>query len=334
MYIWTRFFIITLLGLLASAVALRADTVTLKNGDTLTGTVVSANEKNVTLNHPVLGKIQIAAANVKSIHITHKTPQTKPAARSVSQESTPAVSVSEQAAAAKTPKLNQSHSFFDRPFFQGWDSEFALGLAGSSGNTKTQSFNAEFKTKKETTKVRWLFDSKYFYNSDHSQTTENQFSAQLTHDWLLPNSPWFYFARGRYEYDQFQAWKSRISAYGGGGYTFIDKPDLQVLSRLGFGATKDLGGDHSLTPEALVGGSVIKWKITKNQTINLSETFYPALDNLGQFRNIFDADWKIKIDQADGLSVKLGIEDQYNSHVTGGDKRNDFKYYGAVVFDF
>src|SRR5699024_718144 len=130
---------------------------------------------------------------------------------------------------------------------------------------------------------------KYFFNSSDGETTQNQFSAELEHDWLNPDSPWFYFASGRYEYDEFQNWKSRISAYGGVGYTFIKTKELEVLGRAGFGATKNLGGNHDLIPEAMLGASVVKWHITPNQTLALSNTIYPALSHLGRFRDLFDA---------------------------------------------
>lgn len=333
--------LVILLLLATGPAAAKADTVTLKNGDTLTGQVVLRNAKTLVFKHPVLGTLHLAIAQIKAVHIELKKPAQKarphrPASKPTSQPkpSSAATAIS-HAAAANAPKLPSSEGgFFDKPFFKGWDNEFSLGLAGSQSNTKTRSFNAEFKTKKQTTKVRWLFDSKYFYSSDHSQTTENQFDAQLTHDWLLPKSPWFYFARGRYDYDQFQDWKARVSAYAGGGYTFVDNPDLQVLGRLGGGATKNLGGDYSLTPEALIGASVIKWKLTKKQTLSLSETLYPAMNNLGRFRNLLNASWTVKIDEAKGLSLKLGLQDQYDSHVIGYDKRNNLKYYGAIVLDF
>ena len=46
------------------------------------------------------------------------------------------------------------------------------------------------------------------------------------------------------------------------------------------------------------------------------------------------ADWKIRLDDAEGLSFKLGLEHEYETDVEDGDERNDLYYYGAVVLDF
>jgi hypothetical protein len=67
-------------------------------------------------------------------------------------------------------------------------------------------------------------------------TTEKRFTAELFKDWLLPGEDYFYFANGRYDWDDFQDWDSRWSGFGGIGYQFLriadpdDTPSILALS--------------------------------------------------------------------------------------------------------
>lgn len=304
-----------------------ADSVTLTSGDTLVGQVVEQTEAHVIIDHPVLGKLTIAADNVQSVAITPPVSEQAPA-------EAPEV-VAAPAEPAPAPAEAPKELIEAEPsFFEGWDASLALGFSGTDGNSETSSLNAEFKAQREDEEDRWIFRSAYFTGSSDGETNKNEFLTELTKDWLLPDSPWLYFVQGKYQYDQFEAWKHRASGFAGIGYEFVKSDDLEIIGRLGAGLTKEFDGERNLTPEALVGASLVKWKLTDNQTVSAGATIYPAMDELGEYRAIGTLEWKIKIDEADGLSLKFGLENEYESDVEPGTKHNDLKYYGALVFDF
>jgi hypothetical protein len=58
------------------------------------------------------------------------------------------------------------------------------------------------------------------------------------------------------------------------------------------------------------------------------------LDEPGEFRSVSTAEWVIALGKADGLSFKLGLENEYESDVGRDTESNDLSYYGALVFDF
>ena len=76
------------------------------------------------------------------------------------------------------------------------------------------------------------------------------------------------------------------------------------------------------------------YKITKNQTLTGYTHFYPDLGDGGTFRNESAVHWKMTLDPTKGMSLKLGLENEYESQVGPGTKHNDIKYYGALVHDF
>jgi len=307
----------------------QAATITLDNGDTLTGKVLSQNEEQLVLQHKVLGEITFQLSNVANIKMG---PGEK-------QQSTDGEQAQKQAEQTdddqeQTPEADTDSAPWESSFLPEWDKSLAAGISGSEGNSQTQSFNAQFQIKRSTEQVRTNFNNKYFYASSESETTQNEFSSILTQDWLKPGSPWFVFGQLGYEFDQFEAWRHRLTAYSGPGYTFIKEEDFEVAGRVGVGANYEFGNVNELTPEALLGGELVRWNITDRQTLTGQVTVFPSLEEFGEYRAVATAEWTVKIERAEGLSLKLGIEDEYESATMGDSKHNDFKYYGSLNYAF
>ena len=94
------------------------------------------------------------------------------------------------------------------------------------------------------------------------------------------------------------------------------------------------GADDVLRPEGLISAIVGRYKLTDNQTLSSSITLYPDLIDSERHRLISKLEWLIKINHADGVNLKLGLEDEYESQTEGGTQHNDLKYYGNIVIDF
>lgn len=313
--------------------AVVADTVKLTNGDTLTGAVTEAEDGTLTLDHPLLGPVRLEKAQVASWDKGAVVPDAEPAPAGPSTPVTPGPAGA-PAPPTTPPPPPPPDGFLGTSFLAGWKTQIAVGFTGTSGNSRSQAVNASFKTTREDAEDRWLIEASYYLNHDGGARSENEFKSRITKDWLIVDSPWFYFAEGRYEYDEFEEWESRASAFGGMGYTFAKNERLEINGRLGLGATKEFGGQRELTPEALLGATLVRYKITDNQTLQGSATLFPALDDLGEYRLLTSLEYQVKINEADGMSLKLGIENEYESDVEDDESHNDLKYYGALVYEF
>jgi hypothetical protein len=84
-------------------------------------------------------------------------------------------------------------------------------------------------------------------------------------------------------------------------------------------------------PEALLGLDN-KWTISDHQSVEFNTTFYPSLEELGEFRNISEFDWNIALADMKNLSLKLGLVNNYDSLSAEDSKKNDFKYRVLLVF--
>lgn len=299
---------------------LNADTVELVTGDILHGTVAEQTEASVVIEHPVLGRVELPADQVKAVSLASD--DTEQDAADLPAE--PAAAVAE-AAPAPHP--------LSKRLLPGWDKHFELGFTGTDGNTQTLNISVGFAALQETDEERSKLKLKYFRAEDDGIRTRSEAAGELIHDWLMPGSPWFKFATGKLEYDEFSDWETRASAFVGIGKQLIKGPKHDLIGRVGIGGSYEFDAINELVPEALFG---LEWvyKINERQTLSSYVTVYPDLDEFGESRTEAGSAWTIKIDEADGLSLKLGIENQYESRTEGASKHNDVKYYGAMVFDF
>ena len=215
-----------------------------------------------------------------------------------------------------------------------WESRASLGLTGSEGDTRTQSLTARLRTRWRDDMRRIEAQAHYFFGRSDSRTSQNEAQAMINHDWLMPDSPWFVFARAQYDYNNFRVWQQRAAAYAGLGYAFVDTDDLELLGRAGAGATYEFKGGRKWTPEALFGASVARWNITDNQTLTGSLTYYPNLENLDRYRLDANIEYTVTINTAEGLSLSVGAENQYESHPLDDGRRNNLTYYATLNLDF
>lgn len=348
-------YMLTLFVVATLALPAGADVIVLTNGDRISGKLIELPDQQaaafVKVMHPSIGEILIPADDVQAIvssveavepaqaqapdpaDVSKKTDSSQPKGATTAQaDDAPAAAI-----AQPEPEPIKNPGILGTSFLQGWDKSVELAVSGAQGNTENMNFRIGADGSYEDDEDRWLFDAAWYYTTSNDRKTKNNITAGLTKDWLLPDSDWFLFALGRYDYDEFKDYLHRFSGGTGGGYQIVKNERWDVRARAGLNVIKEIDGPNpepGVTPEALLGVVEAIWKITKNQTMNVSNTMYPALSDIGEFRNITKFEWRIKFQQAKGLSFKTGIKNEYETNVTSPTKRNDLKYFAGLVYDF
>jgi len=327
----------------AAVTAAHADIVQLSNGDTLTGKVVAQTNQGVTLDHPVLGQVQIQAERISLVTITPPTDETNnadnaepttPPAPQTGDDAENNNDVQAQATRAAEQDERENPNAGRNWFAEDWASKLTLGFNGSSGNTDRQDYRIAFETKFEDGSDRIALSSQWYNAYTDGNQSQNQFNASITRDWLEEDSPWFYFVKGTHRFDDRRSWQNRTSAFGGGGYTLAKTDNVEVNTRLGFGGSYEYGSVNEFTPEALFGGSVVKWNINDRASVSGETVYYPSLEDTASFRIESSVEWLYRLDMASGLSLKLGVENEYDSQTTNDNGNNELRYYGALVISF
>ncbi len=279
-----------------------AGKVLLTNDDELSGVVTERDETGLTLEHQDLGTLRLEAANIQDVTLKKSDP------------------------AYVKPTVPD--------FFWGWDKTVSAGLNGSDGNTETLSLYARFETGYEDENDRWAFDASVFYAENDGEETQNEFQISLTKDWLFEGEPMFYWVNTKYENDRFTGFKERTSGFAGIGYDFVQDQDYTLIGRLGVGGQYEAGRVNEFTPEMLISLEG-KWQINDASSLRYYTFLYPSLDPaFSEFRNVSGLAYKVSVDKANGLSLKAGVENEYQSEVAVGTEKNDLKYFAALVLDF
>ncbi|MFW1676909.1 DUF481 domain-containing protein [Pontibacter sp. JAM-7] len=274
---------------------------TLQNGDTLTGEILQETDSSIQFQHPTLGTLTIPRSQLKPAVVTAE-PQ--PAAES-----------------ADTGLLGTG-------FLAGWKRSLAVGLNGATGNSDNHNLHVGLALARANNETRKQFNLNYDIKQENGEQTENDLVMQLDNDYLMPGSQWFWFHRERLDWDKLAVWDYRFGGHIGAGYDFINTQHLTTSGRLGIGGTQTWGGpDEGFSPELLIGAEA-GWTISQLQSLSLSNTLYPSLENTGEYRNITRLDWAWKLsDLYKGIALKLGMINEYESDVAPDTKHNDFKYH-------
>lgn len=301
-----------------------AETIQLKGGDVINAAITAQDETSVTIDHPSLGSMTIAKDKIEAIY---------------ADADAMASALAEQSAAEKAAALEAERAADDGLFgsglFKGWNRQLELGLNGAEGNSQNLNFRSAFKTDYEDKEDRWLYSMVYRTASSDGNTTQKQFYAELFKDWLIPGKNYFYFANGRYDWDEFQDWDSRWSGFGGIGYQFLDDEKWNVRGRAGVGGNQEMGGTlgDEFTTEALLGVEV-DYQIKDGHSVAFTNYLYPSLEDAADFRNVTTLDYIITIDRDKGVDLKLGLSNEHDQSTPTTAKKNDLTYYASLIWQF
>lgn len=309
-----------------------ADEFKLKTGETIRAEVVSRDDQNIVLNHPVFGRITLPVAQLAPVEATTAAGPVSGAPVAAPAVVVPAGSVAAAPANPAAPALPEEPKKIG--FMDNWDAKFEVGASGSTGNSDAMDLRVGLLATKETDEHRWKFDTAYTKATRNGEETRDEFTVGVIKDWKIPGSQWFWWADGRYDYDRFKSWDHRASGHTGPGYEFIKSDKLTLLGRLGLGAAKEWGSDQDDVALEAFANLDGKWKITKDQTLAASTTIFPSLTDVGEFRARNTLDWIVKLSYQDGLSLKLGLIHEYESETDPGRDKNDLKYLASLLFDF
>ncbi len=216
----------------------------------------------------------------------------------------------------------------------GWKQAVEAGLNGSSGNSDSMSLHLGYTATRKDDEDGWKFASAYDKAESDGVESRNQFFADLQKDWFWSGSPWFAFAQSRYDWDDFKDWDSRLSATGGAGYEFIKNDEWYLAGRFGLGGNKTYGdANEEFTSEAMLALDGV-WTISDREVFDFNTTFYPNLEESGEYRNITSVNWKMKMSETGNLAMKIGLINEYDSLAAEGTDKNDFKYNISLAWGF
>lgn len=327
----------------------RADEVTLKNGDRLTGVVITSDTNTLLIKTESAGYVYVLWSAVASItstqtlHLSLKDGQ-KAAGTVVTQDGKLEVATRESrkvevpidavVAIRNDPEQAAHDAQIERlrhpRLTDFWGAVLDAGLSLTRGNSSTLAYNLTTKAVRTTTANKISVYATEVYAVDDTtvpgRTIASAVRGGIRGD-LNIGPRWFVFGFTDFEHDAFQGLDLRNVLGGGVGYHLIKTNNRTLDVNAGadydqeyFTATAVLPSLTRKTAEAIAGE---QFNVKLNDRVNLSEAFnfYPNTSNTGEFRYQLDATATTKM--KNWLSWQVTYSSRYLSNPLPGFKNND-----------
>jgi putative salt-induced outer membrane protein len=341
-------------GALAIASTALADTVVLKNGDHLTGTVEVSDGKDVTLKTDYAGEIKIQWSSVQELKtdkpIYVVTPDKKTVSGTVSTDGSNLVihtanNGTVQVALAQVTVVRSSdvETAYEKSLhpslLEAWKGGASLGFAIARGNSETTNLTTGFTADRKTLRDELtLYESSLYSTNDlpGGGVIANSILGGAKYDRNFTQRL-FVFVSADYAHDALQDLNLRQIYSGGLGVHIINNPNTTFDFLAGANYTRETyGGGATSVDRNLAGitlGENFMHKFGKSTTVTEVFYFYPDLSNTSEYRFSLDAASVTKINK--WLGWQTSLSDRYVTNPPiAGTKSNDVIFSTGINVSF
>ncbi|HWF39278.1 MAG TPA: DUF481 domain-containing protein [Candidatus Acidoferrales bacterium] len=326
-----------------------ADTLSLKNGDHLTGTVVDSDGKQLTLKTDYAGDIKVQMSAISAITAGKPlyvvTPEKKTVTGNVSVEDSNLVVHTESTGNVTVPMTantiirsddaQQSYEQSLHPsLLQDWKGGVTAGFALARGNSDTTNFSSGFTGDRKTLSDEIKLYLTSIYTTDGPNTTgaavgvtANSVLGGARYDRNLTKRL-FAFASGDFNHDALQDLTLRQIYTGGLGWHVVNTPNTTFDAFAGINYTRENYSDGvavasvSRNLPGLTVGEDFTRKIGSKNVLTEHFIFYPELSNISNYNFALDAALVTKVNSWFGWQTS--VSDRYVTNPPfAGTKSND-----------
>jgi putative salt-induced outer membrane protein YdiY len=342
----TRRIVLTFALIAGSSVIARADEVLFKNGDRITGKVLSVAEGKMTLDSKLAGTIKVDMADVKTfstdapIAVRTKDGQRLTAPATAGDAGT--IKLTPPAAAAHATGAPQRTVPFDDlkyvNFSEAWTGSVVAGAMFTRGNSYTDQANVALDLTRRTEQDRWIFGAAYNFGRQRSggagdtfTSTDNWF-ASGEYDYFL-NPKLFVFASLRYDHDRIANLDHRLTPSVGVGYQWLDAPDLKFATEAGIAYVVEHFDDDT-SNDHLAAKLAYHLRKKFNESVELFHNleYYPSLERVDDYLVITDAGVRATLTQK--MFAEYKLEFRYDSTPAADASRSDLRHMVGVGWKF
>ena len=318
---------------------LRADQITLKNGDVITGAIVKKDGGKLTIKSEFLGEVTMpwdAVTGIKSdAPVTVGLPGDRNISGKVSTEGnqiridaagSPQTAPLAEVAAIRDIAEQRKYERLQAPrWIDLWAGYFDLGYALARGNARTSTLTTAFTaarvTRKDKTILRFnQINSSATLNGKNSATAKAIRGGVTYEHNVKPRV--FLSAFNDYEYDQFQNLDLRFVAGGGLGFHALksERASLDLTAGANY-SHEAFSNNLSRSSAEMFWGDDMTYKLSRSSVITQSYRMFNNLTRTGEYRMNFDAGAVTTLRK--WLSWQITASDRYLSNPVIGRQRND-----------
>jgi putative salt-induced outer membrane protein YdiY len=314
--------------------AAKAETVTLANGDRITGKISDSDGKTLTLTTDYAGDVKIKWESIKELvadkplYITTSDKKTvtgtvMPAAKTLTVHTAAGESVEVDYGKITAIRTAKSETAFEKSqhptWKQDWKGSGTVGLSLARGNSETTNLNTAAAAERKTSYDDFAVSESSLYTTDNAPgggVTANAVLGSIKYNRnFTPRL--FVAAEGDFTHDELQDLTLRAIYTGGIGVHAIANPKttLDILGGVNYTRETYNGTVANPSPSfernlpGLTFSEVFMHKFGSLTTLNETASIYPDLDDLSQYRASFDANAVTKINK--WLGWQISVSDRY-----------------------
>ena len=337
--------------LLSLSATVLADEVKLKNGDRLTGTIIKADAKTLTLKTDYAGAVTIsteAIAEVVSKEPLYvalsdgKTLVGKVATSSgkYEVETKDAGKASGEMSAVQAIRSQPEQTAYERmqnpSWLDLWNGGLDFGYSLTTGNTRTNTLalgsNLSRQTRRDKTTLYAAYINAKNKNKGVTETTANAIRGGGRYEVSLTNRM-AAFGFADLEYNQIQLLDLRSVLGGGLGYYAVknDRAQLQIFGGGAYNRENFSTGLKRNSAEVFAGE---EFSLKVSDRVLFKERFqvFPNMTNRGEYRHTFDSSLTTKL--TGWMTWNVTSSNRYISNPPPGSKNNDLLLTTGIGVSF
>lgn len=274
--------------------------INLKNGDRIRGILVLEDEKQITIENEIIGRVSIKTEFIDKV---------------VAEEETKIHETKE----AK-PKL--------------WQREISLGYNRLSGNTNNSQASMGLYANRKTGENEFTIKGDVLYSSSDKKMDTQKWYSMIRYAFSFWNKKWYNFYKLESDHDRFANIDYRMIPSSGIGYWLYDTPDLKAMVEIAMGLEHtDYRDQTKDTNEAvLIPKAYWEKRFFKESRISQDIIFYQPLSDTGEYRLHSETAFINPIN--DKFSLRFSFIDDYNSHPARDTKKNDTRFISSLNYSF
>ena len=312
------------------------DEVVFKNGDRLTGTVVSAEGGKLKLKSAVAGTVDVDLADVKTfatdkpvtLKLSDGTVVSRPLVAAtqpgqVAVKPDAAADAGGQAATGRVVPLTAIRTINAKDT---WTGSLVAGALVTRGNSDTDAFNfsGDATLRREDDRLnlngQYLFGRQRDADTGAKTTSTNNWRVGAKYDYFF--SKQFYgFASGTVERDRIAELSLRLTPAVGAGYQWIERPDFNLSTEGGVAFIhEEFDNDGTNDSVSLKLAYHIDKKLREGIKAFHNMTFFPAVQDINDYYFLTDAG--LRVDLTSG-SPEFKVERKYDATPAPDASRSD-----------
>ncbi len=348
-YVWC----VLVCGLLS--LGLQAAQVTLKNGDRITGDIISVDAKTATVKTAAMGEIQIdrgaiaSLASDEQLTLTLKKGeklvgkvQLDEVKASVTDDAgkivtVPAIEVGAiRTSAGQAAWEREQTRLTHPPLLDFWSGTIGLNLASASGNARTTTFGTGATAERTTGVDKIALNYSQIYSTQSTTepfgATANRISGGVRYDRTL-HKKLFAFATNSYDFDEFLDLDLRVALGGGLGLHAYKsaKHFLDIGAGLGW-QREAFGTGLTRNSAELILTEESSHQLTTILKLFQRAALFPNLTYGGEYRLNFDGGASLRLTKA--ISWNITLTDRYITNPPPGRKGNDLLLTTGIGVSF